>query len=295
MDRVSSTEARWGAGPGDAPRRRLGVHALDGDPLERDREIALLREAVDAACASDGRIFFLEGAAGLGKTHLLTVAIRGAQSQGMVVLRARGGELERQYPFGVALQLFEPYLSSVSPRERRRVLAGAAAHAEPALSGRVRMQEASGPPEFPLLHGLHWVAANIAEHRPLLIAVDDAHAADDASMRALLYTAQRSEDLPLLIVVTARPRPEDEGGDALAALATHPFVRRQQLLPLSEAAIAVVVRATLPAADDAFCEACWRVTGGNPFFARELLVELQAAGTEPVAADALAPHRKRCG
>lgn len=290
---MSSNEARGGVDEGPptpptpAPRRRAGVHALDDDPLERDAEIEALREAIDAACANDGRILFLEGAAGLGKTHLMTLAARAAQQQGMVVLRARGGELERQYPFGVALQLYEPYLSSVSPRERRRVLAGAAAHAEPALSGRVRMQEASGPPEFPLLHGLHWIAANIAEHRPLLIAVDDAHTADDASMRALLYTAQRSEDLPLLIVVAARPRPaDDDSGDALAALATHPLVRRLQLVPLSEAATAAIVRAALPPADDAFCAACWRVTGGNPFFARELLAELCSARVEPTAANA---------
>ena len=134
----------------------------------------------------------------------------------MTVLRARGGELERQFPFGVALQLFEPYLSSASPRERRRVLAGAAAHAAPLLSGDVGGRE-SGAPEFPLLHGLHWVVANIAERQPLLIAVDDAHSADDASLRALLFIAQRIEDLPLAIVLTARPRPAASAGsgDAL--------------------------------------------------------------------------------
>jgi len=283
---VSSAEVRRGAGSGDAPTRRAGAHALDTDPLEREEEIAALRDAIAATRASEGRIVVLEGAAGLGKTRLLTLAIREAQAAGMVVLRARGGELERQYPFGVALQLFEPYLSAASPRERRRVLAGAAALAEPALSGSVRFHEAAGPPEFPLLHGLHWVAANIAEHRPLLIAVDDAHASDDASMRALLYTAQRSEDLPLLIVVTARPRPAVAGGDALAALTAHPLVRHIQLTALSERAVAALVRAALPDADDAFCAACWRVTGGNPFFTRELLAELQAAGVRPTAANA---------
>ncbi|MBB4661203.1 AAA family ATPase [Conexibacter arvalis] len=282
---MSSAEVRRGAGSGDAPRRRAAAHALDSDPLEREEEIAALREALDAADASEGRIVVLEGTAGVGKSHLLGLAAREAQRRGLVVLRARGGELERQYPFGVALQLFEPYLSAASPRERRRVLAGAAAHAEPALTGRVRIHEASGPPEFPLLHGLHWVAENIAEHRPLLLAVDDAHASDDASMRALLYTAQRSEDLPLLIVVTTRPRPTADG-DALAALASHPRVRRIDLSPLSGQAVAVLVRAALPGAEEPFCAACWRVTGGNPFFTRELLAELVAAAVAPTAANA---------
>lgn len=285
---MNSAAGRWGAEEeSSASRRRRGLHTHEHDPLERDDEIAALREAVAAARASEGRIVLLEGAAGLGKTHLLTVVAREAQEQGMVVLRARGGELERQYPFGVALQLFEPYLSNASPRERRRVLAGAAAHAEPALTGGVRQHDTSGPPEFPLLHGLHWVAANIAERQPLMLAVDDAHAADDASMRALLYTAQRSEDLPLLIVVTTRPRPSSAGGgDALAAFATHPLVRRLRIGPLSDAGVATLVRAALPDAGDAFCRACAEVTGGNPFFVRELLIELTAAEVEPTDANA---------
>jgi DNA-binding CsgD family transcriptional regulator len=275
--------------PDEAPHRRTAaVHSPDRHPLEREWELDALHEAIDAACASSGRILLLEGAAGLGKTQLLTSTIALAQERDMVVLRARGGELERQYPFGVALQLFEPYLTSAGARERRRVLAGAAAHAEPALTGRVRIQDQTGPPEFPLLHGLHWVAANIAEQRPLLLAVDDAHVADDASMRALLYTAQRSADLPLLIVVTARPREEVGRGDPLAALATHPHVLRRQLVPLSPAATAALVRSALPAAEEPFCDACWRVTRGNPFFTHELIADLKINGLRPTAANAAA-------
>ncbi|MDW5597545.1 AAA family ATPase [Conexibacter stalactiti] len=288
---MSSARVRHGEGqhlPADAPQRRPPAHALDRDPLERDWEIGAVDDAIAAACASSGRILLLEGAAGLGKTQLLTLTANHAQERGMVVLRARGGELERQYPFGVALQLFEPYLTNASARERRRVLAGAAAHAEPALTGRVRIQDQTGPPEFPLLHGLHWVAANIAEQQPLLLAVDDAHVADDASMRALLYTAQRSVDLPLLIVVTTRPREALGRGDALAALATHPHVLRRQLVPLSEQATARLVRATLAGADESFCAACWKVTRGNPFFTHELIAELKINGLAPISANAAA-------
>jgi len=248
-------------------------------PLERTRELAALDEAIAAAVGGEGRVLLLEGAGGLGKTVLLAHAVAQAQAGTMTVLRARGGELERQFPFGVALQLFEPYLSAASPRERKRVLAGAAAHAAPLLSGDVTGRDA-GAVEFPLLHGLHWVAANIAERRPLLIAVDDAHSADDASLRALLFLAQRIEDLPLALVLTARPRPAAGAGDALGALATHPLAQRFELLPLSERAIATIVRRRLADADDALCATCARVTNGNPFFLRELLSELAGAGRE---------------
>jgi DNA-binding CsgD family transcriptional regulator len=280
---VSSAGGPSGTASGDqasgAPVRSRAGHHLPEVPLERTSELAALEEAIAAAAAGAGRLVLLEGAGGIGKTLLLAHAVQRAQASGMTVLRARGGELERQFPFGVALQLFEPYLSAASPRERRRVLAGAAAHAAPLLSGEVGERE-SGAPEFPLLHGLHWVVANISESRPLLIAVDDAHSADDASLRALLFVAQRIEDLPLAIVLTARPRPAASAGsgDALSALATHPLALRSELAPLTEEAISTIVRRSLPDADDAFCAACARVTNGNPFFLRELLNELRASG-----------------
>jgi len=276
--------------PRDALQAHRG-HAAPQSPLERSRESAELDAAIAAAIAGEGRVVLLEGAGGLGKTLLLTIAARHAKQERMTVLRARGGEIERQFPFGVALQLFEPALSAASPRERQRVLAGAAAHAEPLLSGRERPQASAGPPEFPLLHGLHWVAVNIAERQPLMLAIDDVHAADEASLRALLYTAQRIEDLPLVIVLTARPRSLSViGGDPLTALASHQLTRRLELAPLSPRAIATIVRAQLPNADDAFCAACARATGGNPFFARELLAALTAAGIPPTA-----EHAQRVG
>jgi DNA-binding CsgD family transcriptional regulator len=282
--RVSSAGRRAGTGPEVGSRRGFAPQPADEHPLERGREQVALDAALAAACDASGQIVFLEGAPGLGKTLLLSLVAQRAQERGIVALRARGGELERQFPFGVALQLYEPYLSAATPRERDRVLAGAAAHAAPILSGREEVGGVSGQTEFGLLHGLHWVAANIAERRPLLLAIDDAHAADDASLRALLYTAQRIEDLALAIVLTARPLPASAtSGDALSMLASHGLVRRLELAPLSEDGIAAIVRAQLPEADDAFCAACARVTSGNPFFARELLAELTAGEIVPSA------------
>lgn len=281
---MSSAGGPSGGTPEAAPRPPRRARTPETEALERSRELTELDAAIAAAFAGAGRIVVLEGAGGLGKTLLLSHAAQHAEERGMTVLRARGGELERELPFGVALQLFAPYLSASSASERRRVLAGAAAHAEPLLSGRAHPAEPTGPPELPLLHGLHWTAANIAERRPLLLAIDDAHSADEASLRALLYTAQRCEDLPLAIVLTARPQPASAGSDdALTALGTHPLARRLELAALSERGIAAIVRAQLPHADDAFCAACTRATGGNPFFARELLAELTAGGIPPAA------------
>ena len=67
---------------------------------------------------------------------------------------ARGGELERDFPFGVVRQLFESQL--VDDSERSRLLSGAARAAAPVF-GHADELEASGPlgeGTFAVLHGL---------------------------------------------------------------------------------------------------------------------------------------------
>ena len=55
--------------------------------------------------------------------------------------------------------------------------------------------------------------------------------------------------------------------------------------PLSAAAVAELVRARLGEdADERFCAACARVTGGNPLLLRQLLSSLEADGVKPDAA-----------
>ena len=55
----------------------------------------------------------LEGPAGAGKTALIAAAVQDGEGPGLRVIGARGGELERDYPFGVIRQLYQPFLASV--------------------------------------------------------------------------------------------------------------------------------------------------------------------------------------
>src|SRR3954470_7499938 len=95
--------------------------------VEREREVAALAALLDAAPAGEGRVAWIEGPAGIGKSTLLAEARRHAAGAGVRVLAARGSELEREFPFGVVRQLFEGLVST--PDTRERVLAGAAASA----------------------------------------------------------------------------------------------------------------------------------------------------------------------
>ncbi len=195
--------------------------------LERERELAELDASANEACAGAGRLVVIEAAAGLGKTRLLQAARESGRRAGMRVLAARATELERDFPFALARQLFEPALAALDGPEREALLSGAVGPARGALG--IAQSDASAEPAtdtFAVLHGLYWLTAAFAEQRPLLLAVDDAHWADAASLDFLRFLLPRLEELPVLLVVTCRP---DEAGaeqpradrDRLAGAAAH--------------------------------------------------------------------------
>ncbi|HWT92270.1 MAG TPA: AAA family ATPase, partial [Solirubrobacteraceae bacterium] len=77
-------------------------------PLERSGELETLESVVAGAVEGTGGVVVVEGPPGIGKSRLLRAAAESAEFLGARSLRARATELERSYPFGVALQLFEP-------------------------------------------------------------------------------------------------------------------------------------------------------------------------------------------
>jgi hypothetical protein len=179
-----------------------------------------LREAgglVAAALGGRGSSLLVEGPDGIGKSTLISEVRERALIGGAAVLSARGAELERGFSFGVVRQLLEPALASVSAEEREALLWGAARLAEPAI-GELDTELKSVPssaspsldPSFAVLHGLYWLTANLAERCPLLIAVDDAHWADAASLRFLVYLVGRLDQPSLTNAGHARcPRASD--------------------------------------------------------------------------------------
>ena len=167
-----------------------GHAGVVGRLRERERELA----AVEVLLEHRGGMLVLEGRAGIGKTSLVEVACSRADELGHEVVRARGSELESGFAFGVVRQLFERRLAGAGKGERAALLAGPAAAVRPLLSGEFAVAPA-GDSWFAVLHGLYWLVVNLAARRPLLIAVDDAHWADEPSLRWLAYLAPRLEGL----------------------------------------------------------------------------------------------------
>src|SRR5262249_5951374 len=175
--------------------------------LEREAQVGGLEALADAARSGGGGFVVIEGSVGIGKTRLLAEGRAIAAAAGMRVLTARGGELEGEFAYGIVRQLFEPLLGSASSDLRAELLSGPAALVEPLFeaSRPAVPPVAPGTGSFAIVHGLYWLAANIAFQQPTLLAIDDLHWADTSSLRWLLYLTRRLEGVPLLVAAASRP------------------------------------------------------------------------------------------
>src|SRR4051794_33790077 len=262
-----------------------GVFALVSGPalLERGSELAALR-----ALAGAGGFAVIEGSAGIGKTRLLAevrAAVRGQR-----VLSARGSELEREFAFGIVRQLFEPALAVAGPDERAELFAGAAGLSA-AIFGERGLVDAPAMDDFAALHGLYWLAANMALNRPTVVLVDDLQWADGPSLRWLAHVARRLEGLPLAVIAATRPTRHGDPSALLTELVSDPDALVLRPTALGPDSVATMAREAFSAAPEPeFCAACLAATGGNPLYLRALMSTLAADGGAPTAAPAPRGH-----
>ena len=199
----------------------------------------------------------IEASAGLGKSRLLTVAGDMAREAGMQVTGAQGTALEQDFPFGVAIQLFEPRWVSADAAEREHLIQGPAHWAGELLTGSaVAMRPFPGDQGYAVIHGLFRMACNLV----VLAAPTEmrSQASGDARRRRAVGRSALAEVSRLLR--TADRRPADHAGHNGArgrACVRSPGARRPERGcrrraapgPLSEQGVGVVVRGKFPDAE----------------------------------------------
>ncbi|MFE2109827.1 ATP-binding protein [Kitasatospora sp. NPDC059463] len=264
--------ARGGDGEEDAP-----LH-------EREAEIRSAGLAVGALTRGGGpgvgELLVYTGAAGLGKTAVLTEVRRKAGRAGCTVLFARGGERQRHEPFRVVRQLLQPVLAALSEEERGQVFGPWEGVVGPAVGllppgGQLDPQG--------VRDGLDFVLTRLVQVRPpVAVIVDDLHWADPESLGWLASFAVAARELPALLVLACRDEFTDDALTLQRGLLGRAD-RRHELRPLQPASVARLVRAALGAgAEDAFCRHVWAVTAGNPYETTALLREAAGQRLDPV-------------
>jgi DNA-binding CsgD family transcriptional regulator len=246
--------------------------------FERDAELQAITDLVQGAKRGAGAVVVVEAPAGLGKSALLDHAAAKASAAGLLVLRARGHQLEHAFGWGIARSLFEGLLhgGAFGPSG---MLDG------PAAPARVIFLDSEGAPgglpsddaAFGILHALYWLVVRLGERRPLVLVVDDAHWADVPSLRFLAHLQPRIAGLPVGVVIGARPTSPDVGG-VLGVVAAHPGTPVLRLPSLTAGAVEELVRGRWPAAPADVCRRCLELTAGNPLQLGELLRAADAVG-----------------
>ena len=173
------------------------IDTVTGDSLlERDRERAALSATVAAAREGHGAVALLDlpGSASRGCWRR---SCRRDSAVGARTLRARGGEMERDFPYGVVRQLLAREVRDLDGAK----LSGAARLAGTVLGFEAPDAQAFGDAEreFALCHGLYWLICDLAESQPLILVVDDLHHVDPPSLRFLLYLTRRLQGLRIAI------------------------------------------------------------------------------------------------
>ena len=124
---------------------------------------------------------------------------------------------------------------------------------------------------------------------PALAVFEDVHWADEATLDLLKYLARRIRRTAALLVLTFRDDEVDTAHPLHRLLGELPAqsVKRLQLPPLSESAVAQLAAAAKRAAGNLH-----GVTGGNPFYVTEVLA-LEAGGVPPSVRDAVLARAAR--
>ncbi|MFG2848584.1 ATP-binding protein [Kitasatospora sp. NPDC048296] len=241
------------------------------DLVGRDRELGMFRAALADLAAGRGGSLLVEGEPGIGKSSLLTAALDGT---GCEVLRGTCDELNRRFPLSVMLETLGVDARSSDPLRAAtaRALTGAPELRPGDHGWSVAML--AGDPVVAAVEQLLALVDQLCTAGPLVLAVDDLHWADDASLLLWQRLSRATAQLPLFLVGACRPVPRREELDRLR----RDLRTRDGLLvslgPLPIDGVAALAERTIGAAPGPRLAARLESAAGNPLYVHEMLAAL---------------------
>ena len=249
---------------------------------------ARLRAHLTAARAGTGRLVWLSGEAGIGKTRLLSELDREATSEGATVLHGSGWEDPGTPPFWVWTQVLREATARRTAAELEvawglRVRDALGLLPELGVGGRVPAEEGTTA-RFPLFDAFAAVVTGLADERPVVLLLDDLHWTDPGSLRLLQFLESTVARLPVLVVGAWRDH-ELTADTELGGLAVQIATRSDHIAIRGLATEAVARLVTATGGIEVGAGLATRLTertAGNPLFVIELSRLARDRGTRAV-------------
>jgi AAA ATPase domain len=277
--------AAMGDPEGRAPRRVF---------VGRDREAAELVAGLEDAADGQGRLFLIAGEPGIGKTWMAEHLAGRATDRGFRVVWGRCWEGGGAPPFWPWAQMISALAEDRDDQTLSTWLGTGAAHVAqmvPVLAQRLgtpvpaAASLESEATRFLMFEATARFLRHAASAQPLLLALDDLHAADGPSLLLLQFVSRQLRGARLLVVGTYRDVEAGQHpavGDSVGQL-----VREGRLISLGGLArqeVGGLIEALSgEAPSEARVAAVYEATEGNPLFVREAvrLLATEAANGRP--------------
>src|SRR5215468_4506357 len=256
----------------------------------RDGELSELLAGLDDVVSGSGRLYLLAGDPGIGKSRLADEVAARARDRGVKVAGGRCWEAGGAPAYWPWVQSLRACVRSLDGEELRSHLgAGAPFVAQIVAEVAETLPDARPPPligaegsRFRLFDAVATFLRNAGGGQPLMLILDDLHAADAPSILLLRFVAGELGDARVLVLGAYRDIELGRGHPLTAALpelSREPAASHLRMTGLTEADVSRLIRQTAGVAPgEGVVTAVHRYTEGNPLFVGEVVRLLAADG-----------------
>ncbi|MDT8305720.1 MAG: AAA family ATPase [Anaerolineae bacterium] len=257
---VASPKPAW------LPPAPTAVEVERSAPLVgRERELETLLAQIKSSWQGQGQTILLAGNAGVGKTRLAYEILQMAAQSGMTTLLGAAYEQEGRLAYHPFIEAIDRYLvEQQHPAEQNPIT-----YYKP-LGATDAQQELTA-----LFRATATFFSQLAAHGPVLLLLDDLHAADEASLSMFHYLVRQTRMAPVVLLATYRTDVPINGispfGSLLNALYREQLSDTITLAPLPAEAGARLINHTLAGpAETQLVETVLDTAEGNPFYVQEI-------------------------
>ena len=279
--------------------------------IGRENELAVLKSLVDSSAKGKGRLVFLKGEAGMGKTRLLSELQRYCDASGINFLQGRC--YSASFPYSPWTEAINECVRSIDAQTLTILCQGPAFEITalvPSLAAIIAksprnmgLKEWVGGPKTPipdpavgasgtasddagrlvLFEGVTQFFVNLSKKKPVVLVLEDLHQADNATIVLLRYITRHIFAHRLLIVGTFREEELDQShqlSQLVRDFEKEDLSETVKLDALSREAVLQFVRDLTRRTEhvEEVADTVYSTTRGNPFFVAETVRSLTEQG-----------------